>query len=83
MVTASRASTAGWRKESQSTSEPTRRAVVRLATQALVTIGSNMGDASAPGGARWSMPATPANPAASAARARSVSSSIVMRIWGR
>ena len=82
-VTASRASTAGWRNESHSTSEPTRRCRVWAASQAFVIIASNIGELAASGGARWSMPATPAKPAASAARARSTSWSMVRRIWGR
>ncbi len=53
------------------------------ASQAFAVIGSNIGVLSAPGGARWSMPAIPEKPAASAARARSTIWSIVMRIWGR
>ena len=81
--TASRASMAGWRKESHSTSEPTLRLLVRPATQVLATIGSNMAWLSASGGARWSMPAMPWKPAASAAWARSTIWSMVRRIWGR
>ena len=51
METASRAKTAGWRKESQRTSDPTRRRSVRLASQAFVIIASDMGWLSARGGA--------------------------------
>ena len=83
METASRARTAGCRNESQRTSDPTRRCSVLLASHVLVIIASNMGWFSARGGVRWSMPATPANPAASAARARSTIWSIVSRICGR
>jgi len=56
---------------------------VWAAIQALVTIASNMGWSSAMGGARWSIPEMPTNPAASAARARSTNWSKVIRIWGR
>ena len=65
-VTASRASTAGCRNESQRTSEPTRSCSVWPASHALVIIASNIGELSAPGGARWSMQAMPPKPAASA-----------------
>ena len=53
------------------------------ASQVLVTMASNIGDDSAKGGARWSMPATPPNPASSADRARSTSWSMLRRICGR
>ena len=45
------------------------------ASHVLVTIASYIGLSSASGGTRWSMPATPVNPAASAARARATRSS--------
>ena len=83
METASRARTAGWRNESQSTSDPTRSRSVRPASQALVIMASNIGELSAAGGAMWSMEAMPPKPAASAARARSTNWSMVIRIWGR
>ena len=53
------------------------------ASHVLVTIASYIGLSSASGGTRWSMPATPVNPAASAAWARATRSSNDSRIWGR
>ncbi len=81
--TAWRASTAGWRKASQSTSDPTRSRAVWAASHAVVTIASYIGWSSAIGGARWSMPVMPTKPAASAARARATSCSKDSRICGR
>ena len=53
------------------------------ANQVLVAMASNMGEDSASGGARWSMPAMPEKPAAWATRARSTRSAMLIRIWGR
>ena len=83
METAWRASTAGWRSASHSTSDPTRIRSVCAASHVVVTIASNIGLSSASGGARWSIPVTPTNPAASAARARATRSSNDSRICGR
>ena len=51
-VAASRASTAGCRKESHSTREPTRSVRVWAAIYVFTVMASNIGDDSAPGGAR-------------------------------